>query len=182
MNCPNQVLLKKFLVGLFFGLSLLVAGVFVFKQTAMRVGNELSKNQTGEKLAVVENLVPDVISFSPKSDSNISSKISEEPPRTQDVWCTARDYEDLASHEAIVQFDRWLEDFKSLSCETLEKCEEHDPRTIFSLLQAGEKLAIERKPIFSQIIRGDPKKALQKAVPQRIYQILPNRITKHLEK
>ena len=115
MNCPNHALFKKLLVGLFFGICVISAGVFVFEQTAMRVGNELSKNQTGQKLVVVENLLPDAIPFSPKSDSNVSTKIAEEPPRPQDVWCTARDYEDLASHQAIVQFDRWLEDFKALS-------------------------------------------------------------------
>ena len=39
----------------------------------------------------------------------------------------------------------------------------------WNLLENGEKLAKERAPIFKRIIRNDPKKALELAVNERIY-------------
>ena len=49
------------------------------------------------------------------------------------------------------------------------------------MIKVGEKLAKERKPIFSQIIRGDPEKALQLAVAPAIINRLPESISSHLE-
>ena len=56
-----------------------------------------------------------------------------------------------------------------------------DPRIKWDLLNRGEKLAKERAPIFKRIIRNDPKKALELAVNEKIYDFLPQNITSHLE-
>ena len=47
-----------------------------------------------------------------------------------------------------------------------------DPRVTWNLLENGEKLAKERAPIFKRIIRNDPKKALELAVNEKIYDFL----------
>ncbi len=99
-----------------------------------------------------------------------------------DVWCRARDYVDLSKHPAILAFDDWLKEIGSLECEKLQGCSEHDPRTIFSLLDKGESLARARKEVFLEIMRGDPRKALQTAVSRKTLEVLPGRITRHLEK
>ena len=116
--------------------------------------------------------------------------VAEETEKTSEsnIWCEVRDYEDLSSHQSIVLFQQWIDDFNELSClhnfkiEESNSCVTHDPRVLAKMLKVGEKLAKERKPIFSKIIRGDPEKAITLAVSPATLNRLPESISHHLEK
>ena len=98
---------------------------------------------------------------------------------TPDEWCDTESYEDLSNHPSVLKFNQWLKSYIALNDEG--KYCVHDPRITWNLLNNGEKLAKERAPIFKRIIRNDPKKALELAVNEKIYDFLPQNITTHLE-
>ena len=99
---------------------------------------------------------------------------------TSDEWCDTESYEDLSNHPSILNFNQWLKSYITLNDEG--KYGISDPRVKWNLLENGEKLAKERAPIFKRIIRNDPKKALELAVNEKIYDFLSPNITAHLEK
>ena len=89
---------------------------------------------------------------------------------TSDEWCDTESYEDLSNHPSILNFNQWLKSYITLNDEG--KYGISDPRVKWNLLENGEKLAKERAPIFKRIIRNDPKKALELAVNEKIYDFL----------
>ena len=88
------------------------------------------------------------------------------PKESPDIWCKALEYSDLSSHPVFQEFNLWLHRFNEINCTTLELCQTHDPRILRQLVDQGIYLARTRRKIFEQIIRGDPRKAIDMAIPQ----------------
>lgn len=75
-----------------------------------------------------------------------------------------------SSGDAMGQFDEWSQNF-------LKATDEEKAR----LIEEGVKLAKARRPIFKQLIQGDPRRALMEAVPMVVRQSLPAEIVSELE-
>jgi hypothetical protein len=95
---------------------------------------------------------------------------------------------DPTHNQAILRFDEWLSDFTHLSClentgisSSSSDCLSHDPRLIRSSLVIGEKLSLQRKKVFSQIILNDPQMAVDLAIPSAIRNKLPHSISRNIE-
>jgi len=133
----------------------------------------------GSRVSQVINAAPTVVSgnYKPKNlDQEFTKDLSEKY-----IWCQVRDYQDLSQHQSILSFNRWLKDFKDIACLSPANCQEHDPRVVTSLLQAGKILARARKETFAKIIRADPKTAIELAIPQETIALLPKAIVQELE-
>ena len=173
-----------FLAGfLFFSLTL----ILLFSLTTQRSSNYGYRNKTNNIIAEPEKSVP-LVAESVSIESSSKPQISEKAKSSEaNIWCEVRDYKDLSNDPSILLFQRWVDDFNELSClhnvdvTQQELCLEHDPRKLGKMLAVGEKLAKERRPIFAQIIRGDPEKALDLAVSAEVIEKLPSSITRHLE-
>ena len=63
-----------------------------------------------------------------------------------------------------------------------DDCVDHDPRKVREFLIHGQKIAIRRSKILQKIIRGDPKTALQLAIPYKRSNRLPSLLKNHVEK
>lgn len=72
--------------------------------------------------------------------------------------------------EPMGQFQEWSQSF--LQAKEAEKA---------GLIEEGVKLAKARRPIFKQLIQGDPRRALMEAVPMVVRQSLPAEIVSELE-
>ncbi len=75
-----------------------------------------------------------------------------------------------AKADALVPFEEW-------SLKYLKAADEEKNH----LLEEGVRLASERRPVFKQLIRDDPREALARAVPMVIRQKLPAEILAELE-
>ncbi|MEK9772951.1 MAG: hypothetical protein VW576_05245, partial [Opitutae bacterium] len=103
-------------------------------------------------------------------------------PSEKEIWCEVKDYQDLSHDPIFPKFSQWLEDFNSLNCPTIENCQDHDPRMLALFISEGKSLARTRANLFKKIIRADPKRALQLAIPEEIMVSLPKEISSYLEK
>ena len=103
-------------------------------------------------------------------------------PSEKEIWCEVKDYQDLSHDPIFPKFSQWLEDFNSLNCPSIENCQDHDPRMLAHFIREGMSLARTRASLFPKIIRADPKRALQLAIPEEIIASLPEEISSHLEK
>ena len=77
------------------------------------------------------------------------------------------DYKDLSNSPVFKEFQVWLEDFEGFDCDLTDDCVDHDPRKVREFLIQGQKIAVRRSKILQKIIRGDPKTALQLAIPYK---------------
>ena len=107
--------------------------------------------------------------------SKIESKDQRVPQykpseRPYDEWCQARDYVDQSMNPVFIEFENWIEQYKELACILDKNCttHNHDPRKVAEFYERGVQLAQSRAKILTQIIRGDPRKALELAIDQKI--------------
>jgi hypothetical protein len=70
----------------------------------------------------------------------------------------------------FIEFENWIEQHKELACILDKNCttHNHDPRKVAEFYERGVQLAQSRAKILTQIIRGDPRKALELAIDQKI--------------
>ena len=168
----------------FLGLTLFLL-VFLTKQRNSFIDNLVEAKNFETSPISTPMAVNEPSSFKDNKEPRISPQ-----PKSADtnIWCEVRDYKDLSKDPSIVLFQQWIEDFSELTClhdystDESESCLAHDPRILSKMMKVGEKLAVKRKPIFSQIIRGDPEKALNLAISPEIIDRLPKEISDHLEK
>lgn len=76
----------------------------------------------------------------------------------------------LNAPEPLVAFDDWT-----------RRYELAEPANKQALVEEGVRLAQERRPVFKQLIRDDPREALARAVPMVVRQRLPQEILSELE-
>ena len=60
-----------------------------------------------------------------------------------------------------------------INCQNLD----HDPRKFAQLVQIGEKIAKRRGKVLGKIIRADPKRAFELAIPRGEVTNLPTKIS-----
>ena len=130
----------------------------------------------------LKKVMPDLQNSAAEIEFQKSSDKSTSKNPDLNVWCEAFAYKDLSQDPRITRFNKWLNEFQKFDCILGSiDCTDHDPRYIYRLLDEGEKLAVARKPVFSQILRGNPRQALELAIPQNLLSVLPHRIREHLE-
>lgn len=166
-------------------LTIFFIGVFVVINSTERRTNLYKEIKANEKTPSqpedVPKLVPQVLPL--KYGIGQAKLINEAKKNLENVWCEALAYKDLSSHQSIKHFQKWTEQLNSIVClSENSNCSDHDPRFLHQFFTLGEKLAVERKPIFAQIIRGNPKQALELAISPELLNLLPHEITKNLEK
>ncbi|MDA8805939.1 InlB B-repeat-containing protein [Opitutales bacterium] len=167
------------------GLLITVSGYFLFKQTEKRI--------VQQTVSASSKVTKGPVSFEQKLES--SSTIPSVPklrnaPVVQagkanfekEIWCSVMEYKDLSADPIFDEFLKWLSDYKDLHCRQPGNCQEHDPRILSNHLIRGERLARARARTLSEVIRGDPKRALQLAVSSEIIGSLPTTISSHMEK
>ena len=81
------------------------------------------------------------------------------------------------------QFEGWLKKWESLHRDPQQR-RFPDPRKTRHLLKIGEKLALKRSKLLSEIIQHNPHEALERALPRELVNaaIIPPQIRKNLEK
>ena len=77
----------------------------------------------------------------------------------------------LSDSPVFAEFTAWIEQYRNGN---FKNEAEHN--------QIGENLAVKRKEIFKELIRLDPKKALELSISAEILNQLPASVTQHLEK
>ena len=176
--------LRKFLCILFFSVfGLIVFLSVLFKQSYDRVLQDKSYetkhlNEDKKPGSANAKIVP---IFAPL-DEDISKLLV--PPQTYDEWCQARDYVDQSMNPVFIEFENWIEQYKELACILYKNCttHNHDPRKVAEFYERGVQLAQSRAKILTQIIRGDPRKALELAIDQKILSSnLPADVLKYTE-
>ncbi|MES2598343.1 MAG: Calx-beta domain-containing protein [Verrucomicrobiota bacterium] len=75
------------------------------------------------------------------------------------------------SADPLAGFDDWSRQYLSLSPEQRQ-----------SMIDEGVRLAKSRRPVFKELIKGNPRQALERAVPMVVRQKLPLEILNELEK
>ena len=107
------------------------------------------------------------------------------PPQAYDEWCQARDYIDLSEDPVFKNFENWIDQYQALTCAIDSNCSIHlhDPRRVAQFMDEGLNLAKHRAQILQQIIRGDPRKALELALDEmRPISSLPEPFAEYTEK
>ena len=150
----HNSILRKVFCRLFFPLfGLIIFLAVLFKQASDRtIFEENSKTvQLSEEEKSELAYSSKEPSFAPLGED--ISKLAV-PPQTYDEWCQARDYVDLSKDPVFKNFENWMDQYKSF----------HDPRKVAQFMDKGLKLAKHRAQILQQIIRGDPRRALELAM------------------
>ena len=83
--------------------------------------------------------------------------------------------------QVLSAFDRWINDFKKISCLPAEKCTDHDPRVLAQFYQKGLTLSRTRAKVFEDLIQNNPEIALKHAVPTDVINALPQKIRDNME-
>jgi len=166
-------------------LSVVVFGTFVlttvYFSTLKRTSSPPIINQ---KLEVINpSSVPlsaravDPQKFKPPLPQVLASPISEE----ELMWCKILEYKDLSNHHVFQDFNQWIKLFQELNCSTSDDCFQHDPRLLHQLVNHGLSLSRARAEILTQVIRADPRAALNLAIPPQTINQLPQIIQNEME-
>ncbi|OUU12713.1 MAG: hypothetical protein CBC00_01570, partial [Verrucomicrobia bacterium TMED40] len=180
----NSILRKVFcrLFLPFFGFIIFLA--VLFKQASNRTILE----ESSKKVQLSEEEKPELAhssvgpSFAPLYED--ISKLAV-PTQAYDEWCQARDYIDLSKDPVFKKFENWIDQYQALTCAIDSNCSTHlhDPRRVAQFMDEGLKLAKHRAQILQQIIRGDPRKALELALDEMSpVSSLPKPFTEYTEK
>jgi len=95
--------------------------------------NKLSKQSKNTDLILAENM-PE--SMSADKDVNLISRNLIAEISEKNVWCQARDYQDLSNDPVILEFQIWTEQLRNLVCLTeKDSCLDHDPRFLHAFFQ-----------------------------------------------
>ena len=142
---PKQ---RYFLHGFFLCLFAASTGYFLYKQTDQRLiekpfhPNYPPEQQISAQADQVAEINEEVASVQPYEKPVLNSDRSEVSERQ--MWCEIRDYQDLSSDPVFDNFSQWLDDFKSINCQTPLNCVEHDPRVLANILSKGHTLVLWR--------------------------------------
>jgi len=167
---PATSLLARFSPVFFFCLCVFCAIYYSTYQRVRYVSKPPNLVDQGGDSIFLEN-VPESIE---KTDPQISTIVQGNTPKEpKNIWCKALEYKDLSSHPVFHKFNLWLHRFNEINCTDLDVCQTHDPRILRQLVDQGISLSRTRAKIFQQIIRGDPRKAIDMAIPQELIGKLP---------
>ena len=177
---PKQ---RYVLHGFFLCFFVAYVGYFLYQQTDQRLLEKPSpKIYPSPHLVTTENSdINEEVALVQPSEKPVFNSYRTEASERQ-MWCEIRDYQDLSSDPVFDNFSQWLDDFKSINCQTPLNCVEHDPRVLANILSKGSTLVRAREKVLSKIIRADPKTAIDLAIPQQTIDLLPLNISTHMEK
>ena len=178
--CRSLVTNGFFVVTLFF-----LTALLIFKLTIERVPYQEFETASVEAIinpeASSKDLEKDSLSpykDKPQTNLDLSRKSNE-----NSIWCEVRDYEDISHDPIFDEFSSWLKIYKYMACEEPIDCQnlDHDPRKFARLIHIGKKIAQRRSKVLSKIIRGDPKRAFELALPREELDDLPKPVSQEME-
>jgi len=159
---------------------LVVFGFFLISQTKQRLSFPVLADTYQKSVEYFSKDPPP--STDASKTATLGQVVREKEPGEKEIWCETRDYVDLSEDPVFREFSRWLDRNVHLSCQEAGNCTDHDPRLLAQHFSYGESLARARAKVFSKIIRGDPRKALNLAMEPEVIASLPPQISSHLEK
>ena len=185
-NCPKCCF--KVSKRLFVPLAIILAGFLIFFQTKKRIPKAES-SEVVQKFTSKKN--PASITQSSKTEKSTPSSLTKPAPQAlsdtisdqNDIWCEVRDYKDISHDPIFDEFSSWLKIYKYMACEEPINCQnlDHDPRKFARLIHIGKKIAQRRSKVLSKIIRGDPKRAFELALPREELADLPRQVSQEME-
>jgi hypothetical protein len=162
----------------FFSVILLagLVGYFIHFQTKERLKDtpQVLGSKAGEMLSN-GNLVSSQTSED-LSLGNYFHSQSERIDLDKQIWCETKEYTDLSSDPIFDKFRQWIDLYNQINCTESGICNIHDPRTIRTHLEQGESLVRAREKVMSQVLRGDPRRALELAIAPKVIKSLPPQI------
>ena len=145
---PKQ---RYVLHGFFLCFFVAYVGYFLYQQTDQRLVEKPSpKIYPSPHLVTTENSdINEEVALVQPSEKPVFNSYRTEASERQ-MWCEIRDYQDLSSDPVFDNFSQWLDDFKSINCQTPLNCVEHDPRVLANILSKGSTLVRAARKSFEQ--------------------------------
>ena len=154
---------------------------FIHNQTSLRTTQPTSvqKKDLAKTFAIPEKPLA-----KPQDKTTYTEALNRNaiPKSDREIWCEVKDYQDLSQDPIFAKFSHWLGEYSALNCPTIENCQDHDPRMLAHFIGQGKSLARTRAKILKNIIRADPQKALQLAIPEEVIHRLPSEVSLYMEK